>query len=143
MAMFRKFTFLFLAMSGVLAPAHAGKASQEGVYQLRIYQVPGENEDVFHERFRDHALRIMKTYDFNILAMWESDFEGRTEFVYLLHWPDEATKEEKWAAFLADQEWIAIKKQTGAAHGSFVNAIEDRTLDLTDYSPGLVSAEKK
>lgn len=125
------------------ATASAEEPSEDGVYQLRIYEVPRENEDVFHDRFRDHALRIMKTYDFNILAMWKSDYESRTEFVYLLHWPDEATKDEKWAAFLADEEWILIKKETGAAHGSFVRSIEDRTLDLTGYSPSLAKAAKQ
>ncbi len=105
------------------------------VHQLRIYEVPPEIADVFHERFRDHALRIMARYDFDILGMWRSDYEGKTEFVYLLAWPEEATMKKQWRAFLADEEWIAIKKETAAAHGTFVNAIEDRTLHLTDYSP--------
>lgn len=105
------------------------------VHQLRIYEVPRENREVFHERFRDHAARIMATYDFNIVAMWESEFEDRVEFVYLLEWPDEATMRDRWERFMADREWADIKRRTGREHGTFVNAIEDRTLRLTDYSP--------
>jgi heme-degrading monooxygenase HmoA len=105
------------------------------VQQLRIYEVPTQNIDVFHARFRDHAARIMKKYGFDILAMWESTHDGATEFVYLLNWPDVATMKARWAKFMADEEWAAIKRETGAKYGNFVNDIEDRTLCKTDYSP--------
>ena len=105
------------------------------VQQLRIYKVPTQNIDVFHERFRDHAARIMKKYGFDILATWESAHDGATEFVYLLNWPDVATMKARWAKFMADEEWAAIKRETGAKYGNFVNDIEDRTLCKTDYSP--------
>lgn len=128
---------LLCALSGGFALLLGAARADEpaGVHQLRIYDVPPENAAVFHDRFRDHALRIMERYGFDILGMWRSDFEGKTEFVYLLSWPDEATMKRQWKAFLADEEWIAIKKETGDAHGTFVNAIEDRTLYLTEYSP--------
>lgn len=57
------------------------------IHQLRIYEIFDHNKAAFHNRFRDHAARIMKSYDFNILSMWETQREGRTEFVYLLNWP--------------------------------------------------------
>jgi hypothetical protein len=71
----------------------------------------------------------------HILAMWESAHDGATEFVYLLNWPDVATMKARWAEFMADKEWAAIKHETGAKYGDFVNHIEDRTLCKTDYSP--------
>jgi hypothetical protein len=77
----------------------------------------------------------MAKYDFPIVAMWESKHEDRTEFVYLLQWPDQATMKKRWAAFMADEEWKQIKKDTAAKHGTFVGGIEDRTLQLTGYSP--------
>jgi hypothetical protein len=88
-----------------------------------------------HDRFRDHAMRIMKKYDFNIVAMWEAKNGARTEFVYLLAWPDEATMKDRWSKFMADQEWKDIKKETAAKNGTLVGEIEDRTLHLTSYSP--------
>ena len=105
------------------------------IHQLRIYQVPKENIGVFHERFRDHAHRIMKKYEFNIVSIWESSFEDKVEFVYLLEWKDKATMTEAWQKFMADQEWKDIKAETGKLHGKFVEGIQDRTLILTDYSP--------
>jgi hypothetical protein len=105
------------------------------VHQLRIYEIFDTNKQAFHDRFRDHAMRIMKKYDFNIVAMWESKTDARTEFVYLLEWPDEATMKDRWTEFMADQEWSDIKKETGAKHGKLVGEIQDRALNLTPYSP--------
>jgi hypothetical protein len=105
------------------------------VHQLRIYEIFENNKQAFHDRFRDHAMRIMAKYDFNFVAMWEAKNGARTEFVYLLEWPDEATMQDRWAKFMADQEWSDIKKETGAKYGKLVGEIQDRTLRLTPYSP--------
>src|SRR5438270_13424214 len=107
------------------------------IHQLRIYEIFETNKAAFHARFRDHAARIMRRCGFQILAMYETSHVGRTEFVYLLEWPDEATKTAAWSKFMADEEWAAIKRETAAQHGALVGAIEDRLLRPTDYSPRL------
>jgi hypothetical protein len=111
------------------------KAIGSVIHQLRIYEILDGNKTAFHERFRDHAMRIMARYGFKIVATWESRHQNRTELVYLLEWSDTETMKERWATFMADQEWAEIKKVTTEEHGSFVGDIEDRTLQLTDYSP--------
>jgi NIPSNAP len=108
---------------------------QKAIHQLRIYEIFDGNKKAFHERFRDHAMRVMARYDFKIVAMWETKKGDRTEFVYLLEWPDKETMRDRWAKFMADKEWADIKKETSRIHGSMVGEIEDRTLELTDYSP--------
>jgi hypothetical protein len=105
------------------------------IHQLRIYEIFEHNKPAFHARFRDHAARIMRKYSFDIVAMWEARTDRRTEFVYLLTWPDEAAKNAAWAGFMADQEWKEIKRVTSAEHGNLVGAIEDRLLVPTAYSP--------
>jgi len=105
------------------------------IHQLRIYEIFEHNKAAFHDRFRDHAARIMKTYGFHILAIWESQTEAGTEFVYLLVWPDEPTMKDAWAKFMADEEWKEIKRVTGAQHGDLVGEIESRVLVPTNYSP--------
>jgi len=110
-------------------------AAQRPIQELRIYEVVERNKQAFHERFRDHAARIMARHGFRIVAEWETRFEGRTEFVYLLEWPDEATMKSRWAAFRADGEWQRIKLESVEAHGELMGGIEDRVLVPTDYSP--------
>ena len=105
------------------------------LYQLRIYEIFEHNKAAFHDRFRDHAARIMRTYGFEIVSMWETQTDKRAEFVYLLVWPDEQTLRSSWASFRADEEWKEIKRVTSAQHGDLVGAIEDRILVPTSYSP--------
>jgi hypothetical protein len=116
-------------------PSKSVKATGSVIHQLRIYEIFDGNKTEFHERFHDHAMRIMARYGFKIVATWEARHDNHTEFVYLLEWSDTETMKEQWAAFMADQEWAEIKEVTAEAHGSLVGDIEDRTLELTDYSP--------
>ena len=104
------------------------------IHQLRIYEIFEQNKAAFHDRFRDHAARLMKTYGFHILSMWEAQTEKRIEFVYLLAWPDEMTMRNAWARFMADEEWKEIKRVTRAKHGDLVGEIEDRLLISVNYS---------
>lgn len=107
------------------------------IHQLRIYEIFERNKAAFHARFRDHAARIMARHGFNIMAMWETKSATRSEFAYLLAWPDVETKAARWTSFMADPEWIEIKRVTAIEHGDLVGAIEDRLMTLTDYSPRL------
>jgi NIPSNAP protein len=105
------------------------------VHQLRVYEIFERNKAAFHARFRDHAMRIMRKYDFEFVAMWEATTDRRTEFVYLLSWRDVATKDAAWTEFRADDEWKDIKRVTAAEHGDLVGEIEDRMLTPTAYTP--------
>jgi len=124
--------FLLLIIAGnsqSVSPPH------QPVHQLRIYEIFKDNKQAFHDRFRDHASRIMKNYGFKIVAIWEAEKADRTEFVYILEWENENVMKESWAKFMADQEWKDIKKKTSELHGQLVGEIEDRVLVLKDYSP--------
>jgi heme-degrading monooxygenase HmoA len=105
------------------------------VHQLRIYEIFEGTKAAFHERFRDHAMRIMDRYGFRIVAMWEARGDERTEFVYLLEWPDDDAMRQAWSSFSADEEWKEIKRVTAAQHGELVGTIDDRRLGPTPYSP--------
>lgn len=107
------------------------------IHQLRIYEIFENNKAAFHDRFRDHASRIMKAHGFEIIATWESKTDQRTEFVYLLAWPDEQTMRRAWDEFRADEEWKRIRKTTNAQHGDLVGVIEERTLMPTSYGQSI------
>ena len=96
---------IVILMVGLIVPqrslASAGD-QQNVIHQLRIYEIFDANKKAFHDRFRDHAMRIMAKYDFKIVATWESKKDNRTEFVYLLEWPDRETMAGRWEKFLRD-----------------------------------------
>lgn len=76
----------------------------------------------------------MKSYDFEIVAMWYSEIDGNTEFVYVLRWDDEATMRKQWAAFMADTDWDEIKQKSREAGGEMVLAkVRDQVLNDTDW----------
>jgi hypothetical protein len=112
-----------------------GCLAQPPVYQLRIYKIHPGNEAHFHDRFRDQCMPIMKRYGFDIVFTSQSGENGHSEFVYLLRWKDRATQVSAWKAFLADPEWIAIKKSSSAAYGDLVDEVQDRSLDMLPYTP--------
>jgi hypothetical protein len=124
---------LAIAIAGASPPAYAQAGGP--IHQLRIYEIFEGNKAAFHDRFRDHAMRIMAKYDFKIVAMWEAKSDAKTEFVYILAWPDRATLTDRWAKMMADQEWSDIKAATAKAHGKLVGEIQDRVITLTPYSP--------
>ncbi|MFC2248301.1 NIPSNAP family protein [Labrys portucalensis] len=115
--------------------SHARRSRKSMIYQLRIYEIFEHNKAAFHARFRDHAVRIMKTYGFDFASLWETTTPERTEFVYLLRWPDAETMKASWDRFMADQEWQRIKDETVARDGKMVGVIEDRAMQAVDYAP--------
>ncbi len=134
-------SLVVLTVSLIIGSLASAGEEHNVIHQLRIYEIFDSNKKAFHDRFRDHAMRIMAKYDFKIVATWESKKDDRTEFVYLLEWPDKETMADRWKKFLQDQEWIKIKKETGEVNGPLVGEIQDRTLYLTDYSPRQVLAK--
>lgn len=99
------------------------------IYQIRIYELKESNKEQFFIRFRDHASRIMKRHGFDILKMWESNYNGKPEFVYLLKWEDEEALKQSWEKFFADEEWVEIRDFTNEKYGGLVGERkEDRLL---------------
>jgi hypothetical protein len=87
------FLTVILAVPFIVPQGSLSRAGEQQsvIHQLRIYEIFDNNKKAFHDRFRDHAIRIMARYDFKIVATWESKKDNRTEFVYLLEWPDRET----------------------------------------------------
>lgn len=134
-----------LALLAAVLPAGASAngsyvcpGNQEGLQQLRIYEINRDNRDAFHAQFHGHALRIMGRHGFEVVDVWESDSGDKLEHVYVLSWPDRQAMESGWERFLADQEWIDIK-QASAASGVLVRAINGQSLERVSYSPACVS----
>ncbi len=107
------------------------------IHELRIYEIFDTSKDAFHARFRDHAARLMGEHGFKIIGMWQSRSDDRLEFVYLLVWPDDATRQAAWERFLSNPEWQRIKRETAAESGALVGTVTSRVLEPTDYTPRL------
>lgn len=109
------------------------------LHQLRIYQIKPQLKEAFDKRFREHAVRIMKSHGFVIVAMWFSKFEDKTEFVYILKWQNEETMRKQWEAFMADAEWEEIKRKSRDEYGEMVLSKQrDQILKATDWFENII-----
>jgi hypothetical protein len=108
---------------------------QTSVYQLRIYKLHAGNEQHFHDRLSRQCMPIMRRYGFNIVFTSQSGGPNHEEFVYLLRWKDRNAQTTAWKNFLADPEWIGIKKTTTEQWGDLVDDVQDRSLDMLPYTP--------
>jgi len=109
------------------------------INQLRLYEIFEDTREAFLQRFDEHASRIMKRHGFRILAMWETEEDGRSHFAYLLSWESEDEMDAGWEAFMADEEWAAIKERTRPATGQIVGEIRDYLLDPVSFSSAIAA----
>ena len=130
------FSCSFQRLSGRLSRLNRHRRTRrQSIYELRIYKLNQANQQHFHDRFRDQCMLIMKRYGFDIVFTSETTSVGTPEFVYMLRWPSDEARAKAWKAFLADPEWVAIKKTTAAKYGDLVEDVQDRQLRLTPYTP--------
>ena len=105
------------------------------LYELRRYEVFAHNKKAFHDRFEQHAMRLMAGHGFKVVGSWDVEIGDNPEFVYLLAWQDLAARQQAWDAFNADPEWTKVKQETHQAHGQLVWKTHSEILKPTSYSP--------
>ena len=83
------------------------------IYELRVYHaVPGRLPDLL-KRFDTITLKIWERHKIKQAGFWTVLVgESSQDLFYLVQWESLAEREKKWAAFLADPEWIAKRAET-------------------------------
>ncbi|MHA3791193.1 NIPSNAP family protein [Sphingomonas sp. YL-JM2C] len=84
------------------------------IYELRIYKMaPGRMPSAI-DRF-ERLPAIFDRLGFNLLGRWQA-LAGldAPSIVYLMGFPDFAAREEQWASFYVDPDWLALRKETNA-----------------------------
>ncbi len=104
------------------------------IYELRIYHaVPGRLPALI-SRFRDQTLRSWDKHGIRQAGFWTTAIgESEGELTYMLAWKSLAEREERWGAFLADPERIAIFAES-ERDGPLVQNISSQLLEPTEFS---------
>jgi hypothetical protein len=105
------------------------------IYELRTYETFNHNKKAFHDRFEEHAMRIMKKYGFEIVGCWDEEIGEMQNFSYILAWKDLNTRQAAWSNFNSDEEWSNIKLESFKKHGQLVFKTHNKILKPTKYSP--------
>jgi len=104
------------------------------IHELRIYEcVPGRLPSL-HQRFETTTLKIWQRLGIRQAGFWTTVIgESNQTLYYLLEWESLAEREEKWAAFLKDPEWLSARAET-EKDGPIVAKVTNYILDPTRYS---------
>jgi hypothetical protein len=103
------------------------------IYELRIYEAAlGRLPDVNH-RFETLTTKVWDRLGIRQVGFWTADIGTSNELTYLLAWDSLADREEKWATFQADPEWIAGRAKT-EENGPIVARVRNSFLKPTSYS---------
>ena len=80
------------------------------IYELRVYHCLPNRMPALLKRFENHTLRMWEKHGIRQAGFWTTMIgESNHELTYLLAWESLAEREQKWAAFLSDPEWIAAR----------------------------------
>jgi hypothetical protein len=104
------------------------------IHELRIYHcVPGRLPDL-NKRFETITLGLWEKHGIRQAGFWTVLVGPNNQSLYyLLEWNSLAEREQKWAAFASDPEWIARRAET-EKNGQIVERIENMFLAPTAYS---------
>jgi hypothetical protein len=104
------------------------------IYELRIYRcMPGRLQALL-SRFQNHTLRIWERHGIRQAGFWTTLIgKSSQEITYMLAWDSLAEREKRWAAFLADPEWIAVAAET-EKDGQLVETISSQLLSPAPFS---------
>jgi hypothetical protein len=103
------------------------------LYELRIYEaVPGRLPDLL-KRFETITLKIWERLGIRQAGFWTADIGTSNELIYMLAWESLAEREQKFAVFQSDPEWIEKRAQT-EANGPIVARVRASILRPTSFS---------
>ena len=104
------------------------------LYELRIYDaVAGRLPDI-SGRFANHTCALFRKHGVKYLGFWTDEIGRSNRLTYINVFDSMADRESRWAKFGTDPDWLEVRKQT-EANGPLVDAVTNRFLRLTPYSP--------
>ena len=108
-------------------------AADSRCFELRMYTAePARNGkggiDNLHQRFREGEVALFEKHGAKIIAVWQR-LDNPHTLVWMLAYRDRAHRDEVFAAFRADPEWIALR-----AKYEVPLDIEAYMMSASDYS---------
>ena len=104
------------------------------IHERRIYHCLSGRLPALLNRFDTITLKIWERHGIRQAGFWTVAIgDSNQDLYYLLEWESLAERDEKWAAFQADPEWIEKRAQT-EVDGPIVETISNLILQPTSFS---------
>ena len=104
------------------------------IYEIRSYDIVPGRMPAMNARFQNHTMGLFKKHGIEVVGFWEPVIGESNELVYICAFPDLATRERVWKAFMADPEWQAARKAS-EANGPLVERVVNKIWRPTSFSP--------
>ena len=104
------------------------------IYEQRIYHaMPGRMPDLLR-RFEQVTLPIWQRIGIRQAGFWIPVIGGSShDLIYLLAWDSMAEREQKWAIFASDPEWLEKRAKT-EENGMLISSFDNAFLQPTGFS---------
>jgi len=87
------------------------------------------------DRFRNHTLGFWKKYDIHPVGFFTPVIADKNnQLIFMLQFRDLKHREDAWASFMADKDWLDVVAESNAK-GALVVNVENKILSPTDFSP--------
>ncbi|UPJ55031.1 NIPSNAP family protein [Bradyrhizobium symbiodeficiens] len=104
------------------------------IYEMRVYRcLPGRLPALL-KRFETATLKIWEKHGIRQAGFFTTLIgDSNQELTYFLAWDSLAEREKKWAAFMADPDWMKARAES-EADGQIVGNIVSQILTPTAFS---------
>jgi hypothetical protein len=104
------------------------------LYELRIYHcMPGKLPAVV-ARFENATVRLFERHGIRQVGYWTVVIgDSNADFYYMLKWDSLDERQQKFAAFAVDSEWIAVRDKSEEG-GPIIASINNTILTPTNFS---------
>jgi hypothetical protein len=104
------------------------------IYELRIYHCVSGRLPNLLKRFDTITLKLWEKHGIKQAGFWTVAIgDSNQDLYYLLQWESLAEREQKWAKFQSDAEWIAKRAET-EKDGPIVASVANLILQPTSFS---------
>ena len=104
------------------------------LYELREYTVVPGRLPALVRRFKDHTLALFRKHGMRVvfMSLTEVGDNSSNELVYVMQFDSYQELQERWAGFVADPDWQAIK-QKSEVDGPLVAKVHRRLLNAAPF----------
>jgi len=104
------------------------------IYEMRVYEaVPGRLPDII-KRFETKTIKLWEKHGIKQAGFFTTMVGDHSQHLtYFLAWESLAERETKWAAFMVDPDWLAVRKET-ESNGPIVARVSNQLLAPTAFS---------
>jgi hypothetical protein len=104
------------------------------VHELRIYHAMPGRLPALLKRFETVTVRLFEKHGIKQIGYWTVAIgESNQDLIYILQWESLGEREQKFASFQADPEWIEARRKS-EENGPLLTSFSNTIMTPTSFS---------